>query len=126
MNIDHVLRAAHSASAGWSPERAQKLVLAARPPDSTIDWDAAAGEAWIRVLRASDVLAYVSVDIPIVISIADAFDPESVQHVLVANLGTTNLAATRSVLAECFGDSPRLDGLDVNSFSADDLWYATV
>ncbi len=126
MNIDQVLLAAHSASDGWTVERAEKLGLAMRAPGVTIDWDASAGEAWIRVLRASRVLAYLSVNIPIAISIVNTFHSDNVQNIGVEALGEPVFSATRSALVECFGDSARLDGLDLRSFSADDLWYATV
>ncbi len=99
--------------------------------EADLDWDEGAGEQWIRVREGERVVALIALTGPLIfirkelidsIEVDDAFDlipvPEMDAHVFDADPATLRLA---------FGDrafsSP---ALDPRSFSAEELWFASV
>lgn len=130
IDIDDTLQLALDAASSWTSAAALNLARAIGE-DGAIDWDDGAGESWIRVIdRDGRVVAFVSVDLPFVM-VEEAAVPSdgslsSFPHVVVPDLAEPALAATGQVLRDVFGNSPRLDIIDPNAFSANDLWYTTV
>jgi hypothetical protein len=131
MNIDSSLLVAHEAAARWTAAAATDVArdLGGRR-DAVIDWDEGAGESWVRIVAGRTVVAYVSTVLPLAIIERDAMldgEPDSrIQWIVVAAMANPELSSNRAALEAAFGDSSRLDTLNAERFSADDLWYATV
>ncbi|GIH05281.1 hypothetical protein Rhe02_33480 [Rhizocola hellebori] len=92
-----------------------------------VDWDDAAGEDWARFLDGDLVVGYLSRKIPLLFGDSMFRGVVGVPVVYVeARSEDPVLWCDASVLHAAFGHCPRLAGLNSNSFSPDDLWYATV
>ena len=131
MNIDKHLLAASKVATSWSAalatEFARGLGVHSEP---VIDWDDGAGESWVRLIVGNAVVAYVSTVFPVAIierNSAPVNEPDSkVQKIMVEAMASRELSSAKGALEAAFGDSPRLDALNTERFSADELWYATV
>ena len=120
----------------WPVER----VAAAVPGDGVFaglrcEWDQAAGEDWVRILRTSVVLALVWVPGPLMIATSGHHDlvdeverltgtaPEQVN---VAHMDAPVLGLQPDRLGEIWpGHEWPQASVDAASLSAHDLWYAT-
>jgi hypothetical protein len=131
LNIDRYLVGAREASGSWTGLAAVEVARGiGGHPDAVIDWDEGAGESWVRLIVGGVVVAYVSTDLPLVIidrdmAGIDQLDPK-VESILVESMENAELSGSKAALEAAFGHSRRLDLLNKEWFSADDLWYATV
>lgn len=130
MNLDDFLTVAQSNSDGWTASAALQAAKAMiSSPVTVVDWDAGAGEEWIRLVSDDHVIALISVKLPIAIVERTSNKPlsdTSITVVYVDSLDDENLTAHRPVLEAAFQETDRLDSLDLTGFSANDLWYSTV
>jgi hypothetical protein len=131
IDIDSSLRLACRRATGWSPKAAVDLARRmAADPTLVLDWDAGAGESWVRLIVEGRVVAIVSVSLPVVI-FEDGANLVRAQHedaayIAVPSLDVPVLSASGQVLDDAFGLSARFDVLNMELFSANDLWYVTV
>jgi hypothetical protein len=131
MNLDDTLRNAASASKSWSSRDAHKVASGlAHDSGGEVDWDEDAGEDWLRVVDGANLVALVSVMLPLVFLRNDFNRPRtSIANVLtvpVDDFDTAEFKCSLGSLNEAFGLSDRLSSLDLGGFSVNDLWYATV
>ncbi len=117
----------------WSPDRALDgaRAVSARVRGYT-DWDEDAGEGWIRILVGTEVLALVSVAVPIGFIREKSnegldLSMSGLDLIAVPHIDARVLTCTRDAIAEAFGESAASClALDVRGFSAEELWFATV
>jgi len=125
MNIDKHLLAASKVATSWSAalatEFARGLGVHSEP---VIDWDDGAGESWVRLIVGNAVVAYVSTVFPV--AIIERNSAPVNEKIMVEAMASRELSSAKGALEAAFGDSPRLDALNTERFSADELWYATV
>ena len=130
MNISEILEQAAALATDWTAEAAVGVASSLKPPQSVIDWDAGAGEAWARVISDYRVVALVSTKLPLVLTTLGqdvrVAVREGVAVIALQSFESSELSCPSIALADVFGSSARLDMLDPESFSANDLWYATV
>lgn len=96
-----------------------------------IDWDEDAGEQWARFVRGNAVVALAWVPAPLLLADAELAPDLGVlaaseMTVLLPSLTAVGITAGPQILLVAFGDRAQSVALDVSSFSAEDLWYATV
>lgn len=118
---------------GWSPERA---LDSARTISSQVrgdlDWDQDAGEEWVRVLLGVRVVALVSIVIPFgfILKASNAnadFSASSLELVSVPDMDAPVLTCTPDALVAALGErTVSSPAVDVDGFSAEELWFATV
>jgi hypothetical protein len=99
------------------------------------EWDEAAGEEWIRLLKTSMVLALLWVPGPLVIATTGHHDIDdeierlcgiSVEQVNVAHIDSPVLSIRHDVIGQIWPDRDWPTGaIDPAAMSAHDLWYAT-
>lgn len=131
ISIDDSLRRAASAASAWSPRIAREVAnTIARGLTADVDWDEGAGEEWLRVMDGPRQLALVSIKVPFAFISTNAEGSKSSATEIVTididDFDKVQLSCSPLILAEVFGSSDRLDALDSESFSANDLWYSTV
>jgi hypothetical protein len=131
IDMDQPLRLARTRAASWDSGAALELAgRLAGGPVRTVDWDAGAGESWVRLLEGDRPVALVSVTVPVVILEESSAMPDvqlgGALPVVVPTLDAPVLSVSRPVLDEVFGDSSRSEVVDLDSLSANDLWYVTV
>jgi len=100
-----------------------------------VEWDQAAGEDWLRVLKTSLVLALVWVPGPLVIAtsghheIVDEIERltgVTVEQIAVPHIDSPVLSLRPDRLAELWPDRDwPVGAVDPSALSAHDLWYAT-
>lgn len=120
----------------WPVDR----VVAAVPGDGTFaglrcEWDEAADENWIRLLKTSTVLALLWVPGPLVIATTGHHDLDDeierltglqVEQVNVAHMDTPVLSLRPEAIGQIWPDREWPTGsVDPAALSAHDLWYAT-
>lgn len=131
IDIDDTLRRASVLAGNWSADAALEVAHGlGRSVAATIDWDNGAGETWIRLIKESQVVGLISTAFPIAFVVSE-IGPEEAQHqglLILALLAIDEpiLRAEKGALSEAFGATARLDALNMDAFSAHDLWYATV
>ena len=116
----------------WSPadsERVIRHVTVRRGLD--LDWDEGADEGWASCLSGGSVVALISSFLPLCISIGGASDLEEArvmgcEVISVASFNEPELSCQIEALESAFGNRLARSHWDPNSFSASDLWYATV
>ena len=93
----------------------------------TVDWDADAGEAWIRLIGADGTVAYIGADLPLLLT-SDAAEawPYPIVVIEVSDLRETLLGCNPEVLEAVFGNVRDRAGFDPEAFTAEALWYSTV
>lgn len=113
----------------WSHEdssaTAQGLALASR---LQLDHDEGAGESWIRLLRGNTNVAFVHREHPLVFvdpSIQVGPRPAGIITLISVDLSARVLTAQPQSLEAAFPGSSSSPAFGP-TFSADDLWYATV
>ena len=132
MNIDTYLLRAREAAGSWSATAAVEAAraLGGGRPEAVIDWDDGAGESWVRLLAGNTVIAYVSTVVPLAMitgQSAETTGLDSVaQSITVSSMTDPELSSSQAAIETAFGPSERFGLLDLEQFSADDLWYATV
>src|SRR4051794_30985657 len=115
-------------------------VLAALPSDGAFaglrhEWDAAAGEEWVRLLKTSMVLALLWVPGPLVIATTGHHDIDdeieritglAVEQINVAHIDSPVLSLRADVIGQIWPDREWPTGaIEPAAMSAHDLWYAT-
>ena len=130
IDITEPLHTAFECSALWSVTHASIAAwIYANAHHLRTDWDPAAGESWICFVRGDAVCAYLGVSLPLVMTVPDMGSwPYPIQAIEIADLNETPLECLPEFLATVFGDTMVLGrpGFDPISFTAQDLWYATV
>lgn len=131
INIDEHLLKAREVAGSWTAATATEVAQAiGRRCEAVIDWDEGAGESWVRLVIGRAVVAYVSTVLPLAIierRLAETgeLDPK-VHSIVVGAMADPELSSSEAAVEIAFGQSSRLDMLNRDGFSADDLWYATV
>lgn len=131
IDIDETLRLARAKATTWASASALQLAgEVGRGRGWTVDWDAGAGESWARLIDDDRVVAFVSVVLPIVL-IEESATSADAQYgtalpIVVTALEAPVLSVSRKSLGDAFGESDRLNVIELTHFSANDLWYATV
>lgn len=132
MSLDESLRCAASAAGGWSATAAYEVASTLMGDAGLeIDWDDKAGERWIRIVDNGRVVCLISIRMPFAFVREGKISTKNVgDHVttivVVDDFGEAQLSCPLVVLCEMFGGCERFEFLDPESFSPDDLWYATV
>jgi hypothetical protein len=101
-----------------------------------VDWDEAAGEDWLRILKTSMVLGLVWVPGPLVIATSghheivdevERLTGTTVRQVAVPHLDSPVLCLQTDRVGEIWpGRDWPAEAVDPTCLSAHDLWYATV
>jgi hypothetical protein len=131
INIDTYLVLAREAAGSWTATSAADVARSiGGHQNAVIDWDEGAGECWVRLVVGKAVVAYVSTVLPLAIierhlAETSKLDPK-VQSIVVGAMADPELSSSEAAVETAFGHSRRLDMLNREQFSADDLWYATV
>jgi hypothetical protein len=135
MNTDLTIfwDSAHRSTRRWSQTEALAILseLLRTNPGANIDWDMGAGEKWGRVVRDDQALALVAVDVPVVIVHASvvwdrSFLDEMGAHVLVVeDMSRCEFSFDATNFRSWFGRDVS-SAIDLDSFSIDELWWATV
>lgn len=125
------LREASKRRASWSLERGRKLVqaISSSIAGAEVDWDEDSGEEWARILLGDRVVAMVRVRIPLAIVLNELSIPASMRRevvfISVGSLDATSMRADPESVASAFPERVVSPTLDLNEFSAFDLWFAT-
>lgn len=113
----------------WSLPLASLVAwIIARGELLSTDWDPLSGERWIRLVRSSEVLGLIHVELPLVIAmhvIEEKF-PYPAQKLTVSSLSEDWLSCDDGILELAFGPSWNRGALNAARFSANDLWYASI
>lgn len=113
----------------WSLPLASLVAwIIARGELLSTDWDPLSGERWIRLVRSSEVLGLIHVELPLVIAmhvIEEEF-PYPAQKLTVSSLSEDWLSCDDGILELAFGPSWNRGALNAARFSANDLWYASI
>lgn len=135
-DISPVLRRAAATVAHWSvgDVRAAATALSSGESSRHADWDEEAGERWARVLDDDGVIGFVSGQVPLIIvrSGVEPFAAEAAVEVVKVNATDADelradLGAIQEALPElaaAIRDDPTL--LNLDAFSAEALWFASV
>jgi hypothetical protein len=112
----------------WSVSMASVVAwVFATARDLAVDFDGDAGETWVRLIRAGHPVAYLSVDLPLVLcSGTTGTWPYPVVSVVLEDLDNTAIRCAPDLLADAFGVGGLTDRLAPEGFTAAGLWYATV
>ncbi|GIH05594.1 hypothetical protein Rhe02_36610 [Rhizocola hellebori] len=125
------LRVAQAHAKSWTVSAALEVSRdLKRSTAATLDFDSGAGETWIRIIDQGRVIALISTVIPVAF-VETNFSNTDVRNEFATTIGVPDmdspcLCACRETLSDAFGESSRLDSIDLNGFSAHDLWFATV
>lgn len=131
INIEATLLRAASSATAWTSDEALKVANNVNGGHSIIiDWDRDAGESWIRVIDFGHVIAYVSVEIPLAFieqgrKVSEDLRP-AVEVLVVDDFNSAELSCSLRVAGEVFSDTSRFEEIELDRFSVNDLWYATV
>ncbi|WP_159062007.1 hypothetical protein [Streptomyces sp. WM6368] len=103
----------------------------ARSIGADIDWDGDAGEEWLSLLVEDARVAIVSAELPLIVTLeCHSFDSSAVSRgariVAVSSFETPELCCDSAVLRRTFGEMQAYGTLNPDSFSGNDLWFATV
>lgn len=128
-DVTRILAQVEERRAQWSLPLASLVAwILARGELVSTDWDPLSGERWIRLVRSSEVLGFIHVELPLVIAthvIEDDF-PYPAHKLAVSSLSEDWLACEGRILELAFGPSWNRDAINAAKFSANDLWYASV
>ncbi|WP_370412390.1 hypothetical protein [Streptomyces fradiae] len=116
----------------WREEAAVEIAdHLARSVGGVVDWDEEADEEWLSVLVRDARVAMVSTTLRLIL----AEERTSGDLEVLANGGTVILVPSFdapvmhcdiAVLGRVFGEEEKLRELELETFSANDLWFATV
>ncbi|WP_437968480.1 hypothetical protein WMF04_03945 [Sorangium sp. So ce260] len=99
--------------------------------NATVDWDRDAGEDWGRVLAGDEVVAYVWTRAPFVVltealqAVSGELESMRIKTLVVPDMQEKCLTTNREIVDAWAGHATS-EVLSLTSFSADDLWWATV
>ncbi|WP_060886283.1 hypothetical protein [Streptomyces caniscabiei] len=103
----------------------------ARSVGGVVDWDKEAGEEWLSVLVRGARVAMVSATLQLILAEERAVGDVQVLAqggtvILVPSFNAPVMHCDITVLGQVFGEEEKLRALKMETFSANDLWFATV
>ncbi|MET9724365.1 hypothetical protein [Streptomyces zaomyceticus] len=116
----------------WREEVAVEIAdYLARSVGGVVDWDKESDEEWLSVLVRDTRVAMVSATLRLVVAeeriSGDVQDLAKVGEViLVPSFDVAVLHCDIAALGRTFGEEEKFRGLEMETFSANDLWFATV
>lgn len=132
MNVSElVLRAARRrASWSWLDSKRVMEELAARC-ELALDWDWEAPEGWGSLKGEEGDEMIVSGTLPLCVALADSPSAPMAAElgcevITVSSWVTPELSCSLEALTETFGYPDAFSSMDVEEFSAQDLWYAAM
>ncbi|MET7894730.1 hypothetical protein [Streptomyces mirabilis] len=116
----------------WREEVAVEIAdYLARSVGGVVDWDKEADEEWLSVLVQEARVAMVSRTLRLIVSekctsgdLQDLTRDGTV--ILVPSFDAPVIRCDIAVLGRAFGEEEALRELEIEAFSANDLWFATV
>ncbi|WP_327313996.1 hypothetical protein [Streptomyces sp. NBC_01235] len=132
IDISDVLGRLAGHSAAWSEEAAVETAgNLARSVGAVVDWDDEAGEEWLSVLLQGVRVAMVSTRLPLVVSVVELSARPEIPSpdgrvISVPSFDDPVIRCDIAVLGQAFGGEGQFRTLNAESFSANDLWFATV
>lgn len=132
LNINLLL--AEVAGTTWGqvcPFEIMQLIARRVGAKATVDWDRDAGEDWGRVLAGNEAVAYVWTRAPFVVlaealqAVSGELESMRVKALVVSDMQEKCLTANRETV-DAWAGRATSEVLSLTSFSADDLWWATV
>ncbi|MGW1767542.1 hypothetical protein ACWCQL_26225 [Streptomyces sp. NPDC002073] len=132
IDVTDVLERLGDPPATWSEAVAVEIAdLLARSAGGVVDWDKDADEEWVTVLVCDVRVAMVSVTLRLIVAEERLSGelPALAQGgmvILVPSFGASVMHCNISLLGRVFGDEGKFRELRMETFSADDLWFATV
>ncbi|MFG2091911.1 MULTISPECIES: hypothetical protein [unclassified Spirillospora] len=127
-SIEDALHRALLVAGTWSALTAQSMASdLARDMSAEVDWDENAGETWLRVIAGKQVVGLISTVLPFAFIQENTMaKEEGMVIVTVDDFNYPQLSCSLSTLNNAFDVPERLQLLDLEKFSVNDLWYATV
>ncbi|MET8976250.1 hypothetical protein ABZX85_11605 [Streptomyces sp. NPDC004539] len=116
----------------WREEVAIEVAdYLARSAGGVIDWDKEADEEWLSVLVRDARVAMVSTTLRLIIAEErTSGDSQVLAHdstvILVPSFDAPVMRCDIAVLGRAFGGEDKFRELEMETFSANDLWFATV
>lgn len=116
----------------WREEVAVEIAdYLARSVGGVVDWDKEADEDWLSVLVQNARVAMVSTTLRLIVAEQRASGDFRVLAqdgtvILVPSFDAPVMRCDIAVLARVFGEEEKLRELEMETFSANDLWFATV
>ncbi|MER6154972.1 hypothetical protein ABT147_05425 [Streptomyces sp. NPDC001868] len=103
----------------------------ARSVGGVIDWDKEADEEWLSVLVRDARVAMVSTTLRLIVAEERILGDLQVLAqggtvILVPSFDALVIRCDIAVLGRAFGEEEKLRELEIETFSANDLWFATV
>ncbi|MCL6736329.1 hypothetical protein [Streptomyces neyagawaensis] len=132
MNVSDVVGRAARRRASWSWLDSKRVMeeLAGRCA-LDLDWDWEAPEGWGSLRRGNEDEAIVSGDLPLCVTLAGSPTARAAAElgcevITVSSWVAPELSCSPEVLGEAFGHPEGFSSMDVEEFSGQDLWFATV
>jgi hypothetical protein len=132
MNVSEVVTRAARRRANWSWLDSKRVMeeLAARY-ELALDWDWEAPEEWGSLRREGGDEAIVSGTIPLCVALADSPSAPMAAElgcevITVSSWVSPELSCSLEVLTDAFGSPDAFSSMDVEEFSAQDLWFAAM
>ncbi|MFJ7048343.1 hypothetical protein ACIQVC_33785 [Streptomyces sp. NPDC101112] len=132
MNVSDVVVRAARRRASWSWLDSKRVMeeLADRC-ELELDWDWDAPEGWGSLRREAEDEAIVSGTIPLCVALAGSPGARAAAElgcevITVSSWVAPELSCSLEVLSEAFGHPEGFSSMDVEEFSGQDLWFATV
>ncbi|MFE4660599.1 hypothetical protein ACFRFJ_28390 [Streptomyces hydrogenans] len=132
IDVSEALAHLHDPPVAWSEELAVGIAGSlAGSVGGTVDWDADADEEWLSVLVRGARVAMVSPTLPLVVAdegvAGDARVLAPVGTVItVPSFDASVIRCDIAVLGRVFGEEDKFRELRMDTFSANELWFATV
>ncbi|MCP2258999.1 hypothetical protein LX15_002698 [Streptoalloteichus tenebrarius] len=132
IDISETLEDLYLSPSSWGAESAREAASSlARHVGALVDWDADAGESWVSVILDARRVAMVSTSYPLaILEGGTSWNPEDVElvrsAVIVPSFDAPFLRCDIVHLGQAFGESERFHSVNIEQFSANDLWYATI
>ncbi|MFD7553346.1 hypothetical protein ACFV9E_02265 [Streptomyces sp. NPDC059835] len=116
----------------WCEEVAVEIAdYLARSVGGVVDWDKQADEEWLSILVQDARVAMVSTTLRLIVAEARIsgglqLPAQNGTVILVPSFDAPVMCCDITVLGRAFGEEEKLRELEMDTFSANDLWFATV
>ncbi|MFH9553552.1 hypothetical protein ACIBAH_02740 [Streptomyces sp. NPDC051445] len=116
----------------WREEVAVEIAdYLAQSVGGVVDWDKEADEEWLSILVRDARLAMVSTTLRLIVAeerTSGDFQvfTQDATMILVPSFDAPVIRCDIAVLVRVFGEEEKLRALEMETFSANDLWFATV
>ncbi|MGW0916237.1 hypothetical protein ACWD1Z_31540 [Streptomyces sp. NPDC002784] len=132
INVSDALAQLGDPPVTWCEEVAVEIAdYLARSVGGVVDWDKEADEEWLSVLVRDARVAMVSTTLRLIVAEERTSGDLQVLArggtvILVPSFDAPVMHCDITVLGRAFGEEEKLRELEMETFSANDLWFATV